>query len=272
MVGHPADNPPDDSSAAPRTGDSTEIGPWGMVPIWVLDVTDTKGQRLSGADLRVYVALRSFADRSGRAHPFVESIADRARVGKRSAEKSITRLRSLGLVSTTRRYRDDGSIAGCDYHLRNDPPGHMTGTPTGDMAGTLPVTSPGPSRPNGRSKNTPREHTKRTQGTELNWPSADAAGDDAAEPALTPINGSSSARFEDWNAEDYELFRFLIGADSLYSDGSTWPEGEHTTAVFYRSLRQRTPKPIKWPGRYFDQMNTTGGIDSWLNDQGLESL
>lgn len=94
---------------------TSEIGPWAMVPAWVLSVG------LKGAELAVYVSLRSFANMQGAAHPHVKTIARRAGVSERTAERAIARLRDLGLLSTTRRYRDDGSIAGCDYTLRDMP-------------------------------------------------------------------------------------------------------------------------------------------------------
>jgi len=49
-------------------GVTTESGPWGMVPVWVL------GLGLSGSELAVYVALRSYADRSRACFPLTASL------------------------------------------------------------------------------------------------------------------------------------------------------------------------------------------------------
>lgn len=94
-----------------------EVGPWGLVPAWVLQAKDPRGRGLSGADLRVYVALRTYADRDGKAFPQVQTISHRADVSQRAAERAVGRLRDLGLLTSTRRYRGDGSISGCDYTL-----------------------------------------------------------------------------------------------------------------------------------------------------------
>lgn len=86
-----------------------------MVPVWVLSIG------LKGAELAVYVSLRSYADVHGAAHPHVKTIAQRAGVSERTAERAITRMRDLGLLTTIRRYREDRSIAGCEYTLRDLP-------------------------------------------------------------------------------------------------------------------------------------------------------
>lgn len=104
---------------------TSQTGPHAWVPVWVL----TMG--LSGAELAVYVALRSYADRRGDAHPKVRSIAARAGVSERTAERAIARMRELDLVQTTRIHRPDGSVAACRYWLRDIPPG-ATQTPPPD--------------------------------------------------------------------------------------------------------------------------------------------
>lgn len=111
---------------------TTEIGPFAFVPVWVLHVG------LTGNELAVYVSLRSFADRAtGKAYPYVKTIADRAGVSKKTAERAISVLRDKGLVTTTRRHRDDGSLAGCDYLLRDTPTVTVTvGTHGDDGRGT----------------------------------------------------------------------------------------------------------------------------------------
>lgn len=87
----------------------SESGPAAWVPAWVLGIGLTDGE------LRIYVALRTFADRQGKAHPRPETVAERASnvggkpVAVRSVHNAYGRFRQLGLMTTTRRRRDDGS-------------------------------------------------------------------------------------------------------------------------------------------------------------------
>lgn len=135
-------------SSNPATPAATAAGPWGMVPIWILDpdqylpavdpatLKEGDDKPLNGTDMRVYVALRSFADPDGLCWPTTRTVAERAKVGKSTAEKAIGKLRRIGLLASEMRYRGDGSVSGCLYRLRNDPP---TGeqTPSNPEGGTL---------------------------------------------------------------------------------------------------------------------------------------
>lgn len=108
---------------------NSEIGPWGLVPVWVLSYG------LSGAELSVYVALRSFAGaRLGggdpeKVFPRVSRIAERAHVTQRTAEKAIAKLRSLGLIVSERRHDAHGHVKGCDYYLVDLDPRPIVGLP-----------------------------------------------------------------------------------------------------------------------------------------------
>lgn len=104
----------------------TQIGPWAHIPVWVL----TLG--LKGSELAVYVALRSFADRtSGEAHPHVKTIAQRAGVSERTVERALSRFRELDIMTSQQWHRVDGSIGGCHYLLRDIP---VSPPPDGDVA------------------------------------------------------------------------------------------------------------------------------------------
>lgn len=94
----------------------SEIGPWAMVPAWVLTVG------LTGAQLATYVALRSFADRGGDGWCTSAVIAQRAGVSAGTVRNATGRLRELGLLTTSVRTRPDGSTAGIDFHMRDTPP------------------------------------------------------------------------------------------------------------------------------------------------------
>jgi len=165
---------PDDIEGGEVT---SEYGPFAMVPIWVLNVG------LKGAELAVYVALRSFADRGRRAHPRVRTIAQRAGVNQRTAERAIDRMRDLGLITTERIYREDGGVAGCNYSLRDapitaDPPPDpdtplrsTDRTPSGPQTGPPPVHRPEQEQTRGtdqRNRETPPESLPRSKrGTRL---------------------------------------------------------------------------------------------------------
>jgi hypothetical protein len=110
---------------------TSQCGPWAMVPVWVLSVG------LSGAELAVYVALRSYADRHGEARPHVRTIATRAGVSERTAARAIATMRDKRLLRTTKVYGHNGATLGCDYHLRDVPPDEAD-TPPPDEADTPP--------------------------------------------------------------------------------------------------------------------------------------
>jgi hypothetical protein len=102
-------------SDADRVPVVSEIGPWAMVPIWVLSVG------LNGAELAVYVALRSFADVHRTCYPKVRTIAARAGVSERTAERAIASLRAKSLIRTER-IMAGPVITGCRYWIRDIPP------------------------------------------------------------------------------------------------------------------------------------------------------
>lgn len=89
---------------------TSQVGPWAMVPVWVL-------KHLKAGDIAVYVALRSFADQDGAAYPRQKVIAERAGMSESATKRAIQRMRDKGLLTSTHRYREDGSISGCDYLL-----------------------------------------------------------------------------------------------------------------------------------------------------------
>lgn len=88
----------------------SESGPAAWVPAWVL------GAGLTDGELRIYVALRTFADRAGKAHPRPEVVATRASnvgakpVSVRSVHNAYGRFRQLGLMDSRRRSRPDGTF------------------------------------------------------------------------------------------------------------------------------------------------------------------
>jgi len=99
---------------------TSQIGPSAFVPVWTL-------KYLKGAEVAVYVALRSFADREGYGYPRTKTIAERAGVAVNTVRNAIQKMRSHNLLTTSERRRPDGSLAGLDYFLIDvDPGGGVT--------------------------------------------------------------------------------------------------------------------------------------------------
>jgi hypothetical protein len=98
----------DDGQQIPVT---TQMGPFGIVPAWVLSY------ELSGSEFKVYISIRSYANADRECWPTTKAIAERACVARGTARNAIQRFRRLGLISTENRYRADGSFGGHLYVL-----------------------------------------------------------------------------------------------------------------------------------------------------------
>jgi len=96
-------------------------GPFGVVPAWILTAKHN-GEPLTGSDLRVYLALRTYANRSGDCHPKIRTLAERADVHLVTAKKSIAKFAAMGLIEITHQYRADGSQRSSQYHLTDVSP------------------------------------------------------------------------------------------------------------------------------------------------------
>jgi hypothetical protein len=274
----------------------SQTGPHAFIPLWVLDPATylpgvpnpaklRKGddKPLNNAELRTLIALRSFADRySGHAFPLIKTIAARAGVHPTSAEKAVSKFKRLGWVTSKRRYRDPEKriIAGCDYYvidvcpqprLTEDSPSDADpdqGVPANSRGGGYPPNDGEGTRESEGASNTPREHPN-NQRNEVNWRTADASREQEDDLPLA-FDGHPARRvFEDWPAQDWDLFRSHIGADHIHSDGSRWAKGTHTTRALYLGFRQRGQNPVRWPGRYLDETSSTNGVEYVLDDQGI---
>jgi hypothetical protein len=139
---------------------ATQVGPWAAVPTWVL----TLG--LTGTELAVYVALRSFADRDGAARPYIRTLMVRAGVSRSTVKRALDRFRDLQLIRTRQRTTTAGAVAGLDYWLRDVPVIHrwVQGEPTpvqGEPGVGSPV-EPGVGSPGEPVMNTPKNTPKNT--------------------------------------------------------------------------------------------------------------
>jgi hypothetical protein len=256
-------------------GVTSQVGPWGMVPAWVLLAKDSDGKGLSGADLRVYIALRTFADRERKAFPHVPTIAARAGVNARTAEKCLSRLKEMGLVVSKRRYRADGSIARCDYEMVDIRPVRaIRGAGVPAIWPVPPGEADGTPRRNDRSNNRPLEHPTGThQGSEQSSPTFVRCAPEAG-GATEPEPGSdeeavTAADITDWRTLDRKLFTDHLGS-VVESDGTEYRRGRFYADAFYNEFRRR--QGIKWPGRYLDSLNDANdrtGVEDWLLNLGL---
>lgn len=273
--------------------EQTVGNPWGKTPAWILDpdlylpayhAAVPEPQRkaadekpLNASELRVYIAMRTFADRNGKVKARTQTIADRAKVDKSSAERAIGKFRRLGWLTSKRHYRDDGSISRCDYFMRDTCPTvddfplpqDDGGVPVDSRVGYPPNDGEG-TRDSTGAKNTPDEHTKRTEGTELSGPTsrrfAPSGGGDETDDD-EPLDDDLT----DKRSQDRALFRQITGG-KLKSDGSKWADGVYTSDAVYTALRKRKP-PIVWPGSFLEFLegrNQAGGIEDWLLSEGLE--
>lgn len=111
---------------------TSEIGPFAIVPTWVLQIG------LTGGELATYVALRSFANIAGKCWPTVDTIAGRARTTRRTVEKALARFRDLGLMTSHQRHNTKtGAVVGCTYVLRDipsAPPVRANGAPPSERS------------------------------------------------------------------------------------------------------------------------------------------
>lgn len=279
----------------------SQTGAHAFVPIWILNpavylpgadpaqLRKGDDKPLSGSEIRVYVALRSFADRySGHAFPFVKTIAERAGVHPHSVEKALSKFRRLGWMTTQRRYRDDGSIRRCDYYLVDVCPNSQAGGYPRNGGEGMPANSRGGypqddgegARDMTGASNTPREHPTGTpQGSDQDCPedvrSAHIFGANEDDQESEPEPDDTAAG-SDWRAEDREWFRAVVG-DKLRIVGPGWnpPEGTFPALAFYNVFRKRKRKQVRWPGKLLNDIyarRAEDGVDDWLIDEGLERV
>lgn len=100
--------PPRDTSGAPLRSD---MGPFAIVPEWVLF-------GCQDAALRVYCILGRMANSDGICWPSISTLAERARMSKRTVIRAVQELEQLGAVVAERRTHEDGGNASTVYLVR----------------------------------------------------------------------------------------------------------------------------------------------------------
>jgi hypothetical protein len=118
----PAANPTTSSATRPTV--SSQVGPWAMVPVWIL------GLGLTGGEIGIYVSLRSYCDRNGDCYPTAKAVAVRAGCSVGSVRNAIQRFRRLGILTTTEVYRaGTRELSHLRYHLIDLDPRHWSVEP-----------------------------------------------------------------------------------------------------------------------------------------------
>lgn len=275
----------------------TQIGPWGLIPVWILSpemylpgVPDPaalkKGDErpLNGSELRVFIALKSYANAEGYARPFVSTLAERANVDKSSAERALAKFKRLGWLTSKRQYRDQGDekwIRRCDYWVRDICPEPRRVTVESDPPANPRVPHP---RNGGYSTrdvtgamNTPLERTNRT---DLSVEQISTTSDRSA-----PCGGGRTQSDDrSWAARDLniarrndlELFKTHVG-EKVFSTGAKLSKGTFPAQQVYRALMawKLKKKPIEWPGRLVETISNDGlgdGVDYFLATYGLQKV
>jgi hypothetical protein len=102
----------------------SQMGPFGLVPLWVLECVMTVVRKTSqGVDaaaraVLVYVVLAAkYANREHRAWPKRELLAEVSGMSLASLARALRILRNAGAIQTGLRHRADGSVMGLDYLL-----------------------------------------------------------------------------------------------------------------------------------------------------------
>lgn len=177
-----------------------------MVPVWVM-------KYLKGADLAVYLSLRSFADRQGNAWPHAKTIAERAGVAVGTARNAIQKMRQLGLITTTENTRSDGSLSGLNYFMRDVEPKKSrpksTISPEIPMEGSTPDDVP-PSPP-GCTPIEGRTHQENTPSKELSLRSSSSRVTGKAMPI--PEDYEPSPALRQWAWDKHRLRSEVVDAE-----------------------------------------------------------
>lgn len=106
------------------SGVRTEMGPFAIVPEWVLDA------EVSDRAVRLYALLWRYADRSGRSWPSRKALADRLRCSRDTVDRAIRELVEIEALAVEARQDEAGDRATNLYLLRQMRPGTRMGEET----------------------------------------------------------------------------------------------------------------------------------------------
>lgn len=89
----------------------SQLGPFAMVPVWVLEATR------DATAVHLYAVLSRYANRERRAWPKHDRLARDLNVSDRSIRRALKILRDVGAVTTSPRRSADGTVDGTEYLL-----------------------------------------------------------------------------------------------------------------------------------------------------------
>lgn len=198
----------------------SQFGSVAVVPVWVL------GCGLSGNELAVYVALRSFSD-LGVAGLRIEEIVARAGVSRSTVKRAIKRLEDLGLVETRVRYvPGTNAIDSCLYILRDEP---LPGVTAGEELSTG-VGSPRPD-PQVTVDRPPVHHepTAGSRRTDVGSPGGPTKGEVLQDKISSPLPPSAGPTAEE--AEEPHPDTHAAAVALLAGHEADWRLGKRSRAV-----------------------------------------
>ena len=110
---------------------TSDVGPWAIVPEWVLDAPD------SDRAVRLYGMLGRYADRNGASYPSRRTLAERLRCSVDSLDRAVRELVTVGALEIAPRNNERGDQTSNLYMLKTGAPvRHPLGTPAATPLGT----------------------------------------------------------------------------------------------------------------------------------------
>lgn len=104
---------------------TSDVGPWTIVPEWVLDA------EISDRAVRLYGLLGRYADANGESFASRRKLAERLRCSVDSVDRAMAELRAVGALTSDERHRENGGQSANLITLRMAAPVH---TPLGTGA------------------------------------------------------------------------------------------------------------------------------------------
>jgi hypothetical protein len=93
--------------------------------------------------------------------------------------------------------------------------------------------------------------------------------EDVLERATPPSSEPPRNEFEDWRSTDRELFQSIVG-EEMTSDGSVWKKGTFPADVWYDALRKNKERPMRWPGKFVEQLSLRDGVGEYFGTYGVD--
>lgn len=106
-----------------RNGVRSDLGPFAIVPEWILDAD------VSDRALRLYAVLGRYANENRQSFPSRRTLAARLRCSVKTVDRTLSELEQAGALTVERRRDEEGDNATNLYTLRFAPPGVIDDAP-----------------------------------------------------------------------------------------------------------------------------------------------